>query len=361
MAGERPASAGEAPEQAGSGFGPRGRVTIRDVAREAEVSLGTVSRVLNKASNVRREARLRVLDAAERLGYVPDAIAQSMRRQASRAIGCMVSDVANPLFASAVSAAENVLHLAGYNMILANSGDDPRREDEILTLFRSRRLDGVIMTLAGDNQPVARARVHALGMPAVLIERQIADEVDTVASDHFGGTLQALDYLLNLGHQRIGLVTTSTGALPGRARVEAFRHAFSRRALPLDEGLLFTHGLSSDYGFAATQSLLSMPRPPTAILAGANQMPGVLDAVRLRGTAIPDELSVVALGDSDLARLYDPPLTALRWRAEVTGRIAAEILLRRLEAERGEHAFRAITLPTEFVVRQSCGPPCPRA
>lgn len=330
------------------------RVTIKDVAREAQVSVGTASRAINNQANVGREARSRVLSAAERLGYVPDAIAQSMRTYTSRAIGCMVSDVANPLFSQVVSAAEEVFHAAGYNIFLANSGDDPRREAEILASFKRRRLDGVIMTISSDLRPETIALITDCGLPVVLIERQTDKEIDSVASDHFGGTLQALDYLFMLNHRRIGLITVTTDALPGRARVAAFEHAFANRGLPLDRSLIHTSGFSVEYGFAAAQKLLTRPRPPTAIVAGANQMVGVLNAARVLRLQIPKELSIVSLGETDIAGLYSPPLTAVRWHSRVVGRSAAEILIARLSNSSGTHHACHIVLPTELIVRHSC-------
>ena len=332
----------------------RKRATIKDVAREAQVSVGTASRAINNQANVGSEARIKVMSAVERLGYVPDGIAQSMRTNTSRAIGCMVSDVANPLFAQVVSAAEEVFHAAGYNIFLANSGEDPRREAEILASFKRRRLDGVMMTISSDHRPETIALITNCGLPVVLIERQTEQEIDSVASDHFGGTLQALDYLLMLNHRRIGLITVTTDSLPGRARVAAFEAAYEKRGMPLDRELIYTSGFSVEYGFAAAQSLLTRPMPPTAIIAGANQMVGLLNAANVLRIKIPEDLSIISIGETDIAGLYSPPLTAVRWLSRVVGRSAAEILLSRLSNPSERHHACHIVLPTELIVRHSC-------
>jgi LacI family transcriptional regulator len=277
-----------------------------------------------------------------------------MRTQATRAIGCMVSDVANPLFSRVVAAAEEVIHAADYNMILVNSGDDPRREAEILSLFNRRRLDGVIMTVSRDNDPAILAMIAGFGIPTVLIERDFQGDIDSVACDHFAGATQALDYLFMLKHRRIGLITVSTAALPGRSRVRAFEAAYEREGLKLDRTLICTHGFSTDYGFAAAQEMLTQGVPPTAIIAGANQMVGVLNAARALRLDIPGDLSLISLGDTDLAQLYTPPLTTVRWRSETVGRTAAEILIARLNRPDARRQCQKVLLPTELVVRQSC-------
>ncbi len=333
------------------------RVTIRHVAELADVSLGTVSRVLNGHPHVSRDAQKAVSEAIRQLGYIPDAVAQSMRLKSSRAIGCMVSDVANPLFAKTVSAAEVVINAAGYNMILANSGDDPRRERDILSLFERRRLDGTIMTMSRDTGKEAAELLANYRLPVVLIERQVENAaIDSVASDHHQGLTQALDYLFSLNHRRIGLITVPATALPGRARLEAYKSAYKRKGIEPDKSLIANGGFSPDYGMVAAETMLSQAKPPTAIVAGANQIPGVLHAIRARGIEIPRKLSLLSLGDTDLAQLYSPPITCVRWAPEVVGRLAAETLIGRLGAASSAHRGRHFIQPVELIVRQSCGP-----
>lgn len=331
--------------------------TIRDVARAAGVSLGTVSRVLNGNPTVSPAVRESVLHAARTLGYVPNAIAQSMRTHATRAIGCMVSDVANPLFSSVVKAVERVAHRASYNIVLANSADDLDREQDILGLFRRRRLDGVLMTLGRDDDPRTLAMVQKTELPTVLIERELSAEIDSVRSDHFQGTAYAVEHLFALGHTRIGLITVTTGTLPGRLRVSAYEDCYRKAKLTVDPTLIFTSGISQDYGFAAASDLLLGSSPPTAIIAGANQMVGVLKAARACNVSVPENLSVICLGDTDLAELFEPPLTVVRWDPQKVGEMAATMLLERLSPEGARLQHRKLTLPTELVVRESCTRP----
>jgi LacI family transcriptional regulator len=331
--------------------------TIVDVARKAGVSLGTVSRVINEKASVRPPLRERVLDAARSLGYVPNFAAQSMRTQSTRAVGLMVSDVSNPLFASTVSATEEVLYRSGYNMILTNSRDRPETEKEIITLFQRRRFDGMIVTLSKEDDPTILKLLAETSMPKVLLERECALPIDSVATDHYSGVLQATSYLLELGHRRIGLVTVTQAALPGRARGQGYIAAHRKAGVPVDASLASFDGFLPDAGYHAAYRMLVGPKPPTAIIAGANQMPGVLKAVRSLKLPVPKRLSLITIGDTDVASLHQPPLTAIRWELQKVGAAAAELLLARLNGTVEESRPRRIVLPTELVLRQSCAAP----
>lgn len=340
-----------------AGAGP-GRVTILEVARAAGVSLGTVSRVINENATVRAPVRTRVLQAIEQLGYVPDARAQSLRTQATMTIGCIVSDISNPLFSGAVSTAEQTLKAAGYTMVLTSSHDSTEREIEILSVFRRRRLDGLITTISREADPRIRTHLEQLEMPVVLLERTIALEADSVVTDHFNGAYQATNYLLMLGHRRMGLITVTQEATPGRERARGFRQAHADFGVPLDETCSAFHGFSAEYGYHAAYEFLSASSAPTAIIAGANQMVGILRATRALGLDVPRDLSLISFGDTDLAELHSPPLTVVRWDNARTGRVAAEQLLSRISGSARSGPLNVV-LPSELVLRKSCAPPRP--
>lgn len=333
------------------------RPTIIDVARKAKVSLGTVSRVINGKAGVGEELRERVLAAAAALGYAPDFAAQSMRTRSTRAVGVMVSDVSNPLFSSTVSATEAVLYRNGYHMFLSNSRDRPEVEREVITLFQRRRFDGMIVTLSKEDDPTILALLAASPVPTVLLERESTLPVDTVATDHQSGAYQAAAYLLGLGHRRIGLITVTQDALPGRARALGHAQAHKEAGVAIDPALRDFEGFRVDAGYHAAYRMLVGRKPPTAIVAGANQMPGVLKAVRSLGIEVPRRLSLVTIGDTDVASLHQPSLTAVRWEIARVGEAAAELLLARINGTETQTKPRRIVLPTELVLRDSCAPP----
>ncbi|MCO5090208.1 MAG: substrate-binding domain-containing protein [Bosea sp.] len=317
------------------------------------MSVGTVSRVINNNAKVAAGIRLRVLTAARDLGYVPDVIAQSLRTNATMMVGCILADITNKLFMTAISAAEAVLRKAGYVIVLAASNGDINREVEILSMFDSRRLEGCIMTVSDENDPRIIEALSKLRMPVTLLEREMSLGIDCAFTDQFSGVYQAVTYLLTLGHRRIGLITVSRETRPGRERARGFRKAFEDFQLPVDEAWTAFRGNSPEYGYRVAYGFLSAKSPPTAIIAGANEMVGVVQAARALGVGVPEALSLISLGDTDLMTIHSPPLSVIRWDHARTGELAAELMLSRINNS-GPDDVRKIILPTELVMRLSC-------
>jgi LacI family transcriptional regulator len=332
---------------------PSARATIREVASRADVSLTTVSRVINNAKAVRSEIRSRVIDAMNDLGYVPDAIAQSLRTQSTMTVGCIVPDISFPAFSNTIGAAEERLRAAGYTMQVMATQELPDREMEILNLCRRRRLSGLITTLGRDDDTAIEQVLATLMVPTVLLDRRLSVPIDSVCTDHFQGALQATDYLLQLGHQRIALITLSEHALPGRERRRAFHQAHAARGLSYNPGWIVGPGFEAGHAYRIAYDLLRANPRPTAIMAGGFPTIGVMRAARSLGISIPEELSLISFGDTDFADLLAPPLTVVRWDNRETGKIAAEILLSRMAGNAGDKITQVV-LPSELVVRGSC-------
>lgn len=332
---------------------PSARATIREVADRADVSLTTVSRVINNAKAVRPAIRSRVLAVMDELGYVPDAIAQSLRTQSTMTVGCIVPDISFPAFSNTIGAAEDRLRSAGYTMQVMATQELPEREMEILNLCRRRRLSGLITTLGRDDDAAIEQVLAGLMVPTVLLDRRLSVPIDSVCTDHFQGALQATEYLLQLGHQRIGLITLSEHALPGRERRRAFHQAHAARGLSCNPDWIVGPGFETDHAYRIAYDLLRATPRPTAIMAGGFPTIGVMRASRALGISIPRDLSLIGFGDTDFADLLAPPLTVVRWDNRETGKIAAEILLSRIAGDAGDTATQVV-LPSELVVRGSC-------
>ena len=338
--------------------GEGGRITAHDVARRANVAIGTVSRVVNDAPGVSPEIRQRVLDAIEALGWVPSVAAQSMRGVPSRMVGFIFSDIRNPIYSSMVKGAEEILSANGFLLVTASSNGDPDREVALIDLFRRRRADALLFSIQQeDNLRVVRA-VEASKLPVVMIERDLPIPVSTVNADHFNGTRQAIEHLLQLGHRRIAIVSGGKGTRVARDRLAAFTQTMQAAGLTPDEDLLFLDSYASDYAFRQTQYLLSLKAPPTAIMAlGMRVLPGVLSALQTRQYKLPNDVSLIAGNDSDLALLTTPRVTAIRYDPEALGREAALVVVDQLNRASGEGDIRRIEIQTELVLRESCAPP----
>ncbi len=335
-------------------------VTLREVAHEAGVSVSTVSRVLNDRPFVRSEVRERVLLVTRTLGYRPDVAARSMRTGTTGAVALVVSDISNPLFATIAKAADEALSPSGCSLIIANSSNDPLHEAELIAALRQRRLDGLVIAVADESATGLKERLQGF-QAVVLLDREIpAARVDCVLSDHAAGLREAVEHLAELGHTRIALVAGTTAQRGSRVRMSTFRQEVERLGLDTDDVLCRADELTIDDGYRAVTELLGMKRPPTAIIAGNNQLfAGMFAALRDLRVSIPKELSVVACEDTELTAFHNPPLDVVRRSLAQLGREASELLLARLENPR--RRARRVVLPTTFEPRGSSAPPAAAA
>jgi len=279
------------------------RATIKDVARAAGVSIGTVSRALTGSAKVLPQTSSLVLEAVKRLGYVPDSAAQSLRSRQTRAVGCAVPLASHPVFVGFVSGAEQTLRGAGYAMVLGNTTDQAPREAELMRFFEQRKVDGIITTLSREDDLDAVGRLRAMRAPVVLLERRIEDGFDAVLTDQGGGCELAATHLLDCGHRRITLVTSTLANWPSRERYSGFLRAYAARQLDPGGAEVFTMHSSLDFGISQAISLLQKPERPTAVIVGVQELVGLLRAARACGMTIPDGLSIIAIGGSDVAEL----------------------------------------------------------
>lgn len=332
------------------------RATIRDVAKAAGVSLGTASRALNRSGHVSDAAVSAVTEAAQRLGYAPDSIAQSMRRRSTGVVAVLVSDIANPLYARIVTAAEARLQQAGYALLLANTHNDKRREKGLIELFRRRRVDGLLLGPCEREDPAMIERIGADDLPVISLDRDFGPQGSGLHVDHFHGAMQATRYLLNLGHTRIALLTPGSTLRPGRERIEGFKAAYAERGLKPDPALIRAERSSMEFAFSEALSLLSASAPPTAFVClGTRILAGVLQALRHAGRSVPDDASVISIGDTDLSQLFAPAITALTWDLQAVGEALAELLLKRIAPGEAPEPERLV-VTTQLVLRESCGP-----
>ena len=332
-----------------------GNPTIRDVALAANVAIGTVSRVLNGHKSVSDGVRRRVLKAIKKLKYEPDRVAQSMRLGVTRTVALAVRDISIPGFGAIVNAAEEVLRSSGYTLLLAITDERKERELDLMRIFQQRRVDAVIMTTSSEDDAYLSKQIKQLDVPIVLLDRENPPELDAVTLDHRRGIRAATEHLHGLGHTRIALLTGKPSTWPARERIAGFKEAYAR--LEANQSIIRTGSFSAEFGFREASSLLSSPTRPTAIIAGGMAMlSGVLQAVRARGLVIPNDISVIAGADSDLAALTTPSVTAVRWSGTDEGRMAVQLLLNRLGGNR-KGPVQRVMLSTELIPRESCAPP----
>jgi LacI family transcriptional regulator len=328
---------------------------MREVAGRAGVAMSSVSRVMSGHPDVSAAMRARVLAAVEELGYQPDMLAQSLRRRETLTVGFVVGDISNPLFAEIVTAFESTLRTNGYSMLLTNSLGDAALEAAHVGLLRQRRVDGLVISVLDETHPETIDLLRELDIPIVVLDRNLPAEIPAsrVLSDHRSGMKAAALHLLDLGHRRIALIG-GTGVRPALERRAGLVEAFESRGLPPTYTLV-EGSFSVEDGEIAMRRLLDQPEPPSAVIAGGNQLRlGALRVVAERQLALGDVLSFVGCDNVAITDLFQPAVAVVRRDNFAMGRAAAELLLARM---RDDAEPSDVVLPTEFVARPSCGPP----
>ncbi|MGV2862269.1 LacI family DNA-binding transcriptional regulator [Achromobacter sp. ESBL13] len=335
------------------------RITIRDVAKKAGVSLGTASRALNRTGRVSEAAIVAVEQAVRSLDYRPDAVARSLRTKSSGVIGLLVSDLANPLYARIITATETALQAEGYSLLVASTHNERRREASLIDIFRGRRVDALIL---GPCEKESADLIDKLSqeVPVVALDREFGDVSVGIHVDHATGAFQATQYLLNLGHTRIALLTPGTDLRTGKERIAGFRQAFKERGMVADPALIRAEQSAMQFAFSEAMSLLSHANRPTAFVClGTRILSGVLQALRHTGDAVPNDISVISIGDTDLSQLFSPAITSLSWDLEAVGTCAAQLVLKQLDRQSAPAQGDRIVIKTQLILRESCAPAAP--
>lgn len=334
---------------------------VKDVALLAGVSLGSVSRTLNGVANVSPEVRDKVMHAMTTLGFRLNHAARTLRSRSSHTVGCMLTDVTNPLYARLYRVFEERLRRAGYMVMLANSLNRLDWELEILSMFHSRGMDGVIIAPGFERNARVLAAIDQLGIPAVVLDRDTSAQQDHVLFDHARGVKAAVQHLLGLGHQRIALLVGASANRPMRRRIEGWRAGLATHGIKADPRLLVRLPYATAPAGDAVQQLLCLPEAPTALITlGTSVLADVLNATNAAGLQVPRDLSVVSMGEPDFARGYQPAISTVVLDSAAAAEQSCQMLLQRMLGQTSE-APRRVLLPTEFIDRDSCGPPPSRS
>ena len=334
------------------------KIRIQDVAAAAGVSVGSASRVLNRAANVTDDVREKVEKAMAMLQYQPSHTARALRSRSSRTIGCMFSDVTNPLYARAFRALEESFHTDGYMLLLAHGLNDVQRELEILKTFQARGMDGVIYAPGHEHDPQLITMINAMSMPIVLYDREMPDtRADALLFDHVNAMRRACARLFKLGHERIVLALWNAGSRPVVKRIEGYKQAHRETGVTLSPKLILRQPTPTSPVYDELLVLLDGPNPPTALIAqGTHTLVSALRAVAKTGRKIPQDFSVISIGDSDFTQTHDPAISVLRTNAEMVASHTKTLLLDRLDRHEGvPHDPRKKMVPYELVERGSLG------
>jgi LacI family transcriptional regulator len=332
-------------------------VTIKDVARHTGLSQSTVSRALNQSGYVSEETRRRVDTAVAELGYEPNWLARSLKGQPSRLVGLIVPEVTSLYDNLIIQSVSTMLHQNNYGMMLCINNEDAEVDLWYLKALKEKHVDGIIYVhpLGGNNSSFVRDLVKQ-GIPIIeLNRRREEDLLDGVLADNVQGGYQITNYLIGLGHQRIGLIMGQSELTTGQNRLTGYRHALNEAGIPIDPALIRIGSFTQEHGEAGTRELLQVETRPTALLAGSNRiLLGLLKVLNEQAICIPDDMSVAAFNDTEWLSMWRPPITTVDIATEEMARLSVELLLRRISSSAKEYKPRTYLLSTTLIERESC-------
>ena len=336
--------------------------TIHDVAKLAQVSISTVSRVLNGTAFVKGEVKQRVEAAINELAYQPNPAARSLRVNRSRIIGLLISDIQNPFFMSLIQGIEDEAQRQGYSMLLCNSNEDPQKEQHYLDVLSAERVAGVLIVPTRERLEPALGIFRERKIPIVAVDRRIKDErIDAVLVDNVAGAHEAVAHLLANGYRRIGVITGPKTVTTGRERLVGYEQAYHEAGLPLEPELERCGSFQRESGKHLTHELLALANPIDALFVGNNLMAmGALDALHDHHLRVPEDMGFVGYDELPWVAPGFGALTTVAQPVYELGSAAASRLFQRLQ-KTGPQSRQEIILKPTLTVRDSSRPKTPPA
>ncbi len=333
----------------------KSRPTIIDVAERAGVSKSTVSRVVaDDGQGVSEKAKKQVLKAIKELGYVPNAIASSMRTDRTNIIMLAIPDITNPYWPEVARGVQDVMDEEGYSVVFANSDWNAHRERKYLEMVRRNRFDGLLINPVG----VSNDELKALAVPTVVLGlQQGITDFDIVGSNSYTASKTALDHLVSLGHRRIGLIWGQRQGRVKGPRLSAYTDFLRDAGIEQDESLIVSMPFSLAGGVEGMERLLELERRPTAVYCDNDIIAiGALQAANNAGLRVPEDISITGVDDIFAASTTTPPLTTVSKPKYDLGRQASRFLLEHIDQGTPD-APRTLLLSCQLRVRGSTAPP----
>lgn len=333
-------------------------VTIKDVARQARVSVATVSRVLNASAPVREGTRMRVLEVARELRFTPNGAARTLSRRQASALGVILPDLYGEFFSELLRGIDLEAQRAGHALLVSSSHHDAHGVSVAVRAMRGR-VDGLLV-MAPEVSSASLAAALPDGLPAVILNASATPgAAAAVTVDNMGGTRAVIRHLAALGHRDIAFIRGPVRNADAAARLRGFRAAMRTARIPVRNALVVHGDFTEDSGWRAARELLALRDAlPTAIFAANDAMAvGALLALHEARVEVPGEISIIGFDDIPIARYVTPALTTVRVAIDVLGARAAALLFRALADPIAHRDAHREVVTAELIVRHSCGPP----
>ncbi|NIK68537.1 catabolite control protein A [Paenibacillus sp. BK033] len=330
-------------------------VTIYDVAREAGVSMATVSRVVNNNPNVKPATRKKVYEAIERLGYRPNAVARGLASKKTTTVGVVIPDISNANFAEVARGIEDIANMYHYNIILCNADKKKDKEIRVINTLLEKQVDGLLFMGGAVTEEHMQAFKTA-NVPIVLCATTDENgQIPSVDINHEEAAYDAVRKLVQEGHKRIAMISgTLQDPANGYARFQGYKRALEDSGIPYDETLVRTGNYRYESGVEAMKYFIDLSVRPTAVFAATDEMAiGAIHCIQDSGLKVPDDVSVISVDNTRMASMVRPQLTAVAQPMYDIGAVSMRLLTKLMKKEVVEHA--KVILPHEIVVRQSVG------
>jgi DNA-binding LacI/PurR family transcriptional regulator len=326
-------------------------ITIKDVAKKANVSISTVSRVLNGLDRVSKKTRSQVLEIIKELNYVPNNLAVSMVKKRSKMIAVMVPDIINPFYTAVIQGAEEIAKMQGYLPFVYATNDNPQEEIDFLNTILSKGIDGIITISSFQDYSF----YQKLSKPVVIVDRYIENcGMDAVVIDNYGGAYQAVTHLIENGHKNIAIINGPQNFNIGRERFRGYQDALKDNQLKMHSEYIKQVRWFVEDGYQSTFELLDLEDPPTAIFASNNMLcRGVIKALQVMNKKIGDQISLVGFDDNELATFNVPNITVIDRPTYEMGIQATRILLEKMKGNEPAVIPKLILLGTKLIHRES--------
>lgn len=328
-------------------------VTIKDVAKEANVSVATVSRVLNKKSNVSDEAIKAVNNAVEMLGYSPNFLGRDLRKSETRRILAIVASTEQSFYSEVLLGMEETASAKGYDVLIATTRDDPKHEMHLLGMLFSRSVDGaVLLGPKLDAETISNlAENHNIAM---CLERLDNCKVLTVTIDNVKAGMDAVTYLINKGRRRIGLITTKQRSQSSVDREEGYRKALEANGIPYDESLIYYGDYDADSGTKGCEYLMKLKNPPDAIFSISDMIAiGAMNYALSNNIVIGKDVLFFGFDNIQYSKIFVPHLSTVQQPCFMQGKIVVEKLIENMKAEFPDKSL--YMLPHSLVLRETTG------
>lgn len=325
---------------------------IKEVAKQANVSIATVSRVLSKPETVAEKTIKRVLEVIEDLNYQPNAAARQLRMAETTTILVVVPDITNTFFSDVLRGIESVALENGYQVLLGDADNNAEREKGYLSILRQKKAAGMILLTAGIEANIVEE--IASEYPVVLACEYLEGiNVPTVSIDNVSGARKATEYLINLGHKRIGFISGPMNSVLGRDRLKGFYQAMAQYSLKVEPDLVQEGNFSYKSGLNMMNKMLAYSHTPTAVFAANDEMAfGAVNAIEQKGLTVPQDISIIGFDDIKFSSIFKPALSTISQPTFDIGTKAMQLLIGLMTNQKMEKT--QYILENRLVLRDSC-------